>query len=189
MASVSGRPIGALALMLLVCANAARAQDQTPPPAGQASTSGSAPTQAPATTTTPIGQPKLYIDLNKIRSALAAPPAVDLTERQLGFYVLVYARQPKFTDFIGKFDLKNGPVPRAAMTHQDFLNRVTPKELYSNSGGITALEALQFAITNMAAQTIIKRGLEDIRNARDESEIRAIRARIDRELAALAGKG
>jgi len=177
MASGHGCAAGVLTVAIVaVCAGAAFAQGQPPP--------------LPSTTTTPAnGQPRLYIDLNKIKTALATPPAVDFTERQLSFYVLIYAKQPKFTDFIGKFDLKNGPVPHSAMTHQDFLNRVTPKELYSGSGGITAMEALQWAITNMAAQTIIKRGLEDIRNARDASEIRSIRARIDRELAALAGKG
>lgn len=188
MGSGSGSWTCALALALVTAAGVGRAQGQTPPAADQATAAAPAP-QAQTATTPTTSQPKLYIDLNKIRTALASPPAVDFTEQQLRFYILIYARQPKFTDFVGSFDLKNGPVPRSGMTHQDFLNRVTPKELYSNSGGITALEALQFAITNMAAQTIIKRGLEDIRAARTDDEVRAIRARIDRELAALAGKG
>lgn len=133
-------------------------------------------------------QPRLELDLNKIKTALENPQAQNLNEQQLRFYVLVYAKQPRFFDFVGKFDFRNGPVPGAGMTHQEFLSRVTPKD-YATSGGIKAIEALQIAITNMAAQTIIKRGLEALRNARDEREVREIRERIDRELAALAGKG
>jgi hypothetical protein len=48
---------------------------------------------------------------------------------------------------------------------------------------------LQFALTNWAAQALIRRAYEDIKNAKSEKEIAEIRARIDRELAALAGKG
>jgi hypothetical protein len=143
------------------------------------------PVRSPTPSAAPAQSPE---DLDKIKSALEKTPTLILDEQQLRFYVRVYAKQPRFADFIGAFDLKNGPVPRAGMTHQDFLYLVTPKELYASSGGITPLESLQFAITNWAAQAIIKRGLQDIHNARTESEIQAIRARINRELAALAGK-
>jgi hypothetical protein len=50
------------------------------------------------------------------------------------------------------------------------------------------MEALQAAVTNMLGQEIIKRGLKDIQEAKSQREIQAIRDRIDRELAALAGK-
>ena len=40
----------------------------------------------------------------------------------------------------------------------------------------------------MLAQEIIKRGLQEIHDAKSQHEIQTIRDRIDRELAALAGK-
>jgi hypothetical protein len=165
----------------------AQPQDQTPPapPASQ--------TPAPAAQSQgyqPIpGQPRLVMNLEKIRQALEKPPALGLDEEKLKFYILVYAKQPTFATFLGKFDLKNGPVPRAGMTHSEFLKQVTPKELYATSGGISPMESLQAAVTNMLAQEIIKRGLRDISEAKSQREIQTIRDRIDRELAALAGKG
>jgi len=150
------------------------------PPQAQTQKPVTKPDQKPA-------DPSLPVDIEKIKNALERPNTLQLDDSQLRFYASVTAKVPTFEDFIGDFDLKNGPVPRAGMTHQEFLNMVTPKELYS-SAGITAFETLQFAITNWAAQQIIKKGLQEIRQARTEREIRAIRDRINRELAALAGK-
>jgi hypothetical protein len=65
---------------------------------------------------------------------------------------------------------------------------VTPKEMNS-SGGITAIETLQFAFTNWLGQSLIKKAIEDLRNARSEHEIQEIRDRIDRELASLRPPG
>ena len=73
------------------------------------------------------------------------------------------------------------------MTHQDFLNHVTPRDFYG-SAGIKATELLQFSIVNWLGQSLAKKAIESFRNARDESELRAIRARIEQELAALRGK-
>jgi len=152
---------------------AAQSQTQTPKPAAK-------PDQKPA-------DPSLPVDVEKIKTALERPNTLRLDDSQLRFYATVTAKVPTFEDFVGDFDLRNGPVPRAGMTHQEFLNMVTPKELYS-SAGITATEMLQFANTNWAAQQVIKKGLQEIRQARTQREIQAIRERINRELAALAGK-
>lgn len=186
------RPIEVMGWMLAISVLAAAsvgAQTQTPPPpSSQTQTQSQA--QKPTQPQLPLpGQPNVAVDLDKIKNALEKPPALNLDEQQLRFYVLVYAKQPLFATFMGKFDLKNGPVPRAGMTHQEFLKQVTPKELYATSGGITPMEALQAAITNMLGQEIIKRGLREIQEAKSQREIQAIRDRIDRELAALAGKG
>jgi hypothetical protein len=61
---------------------------------------------------------------------------------------------------------------------------VTPKEMNS-SVGITAMETLQFAFTNWLGQSLVKKAIEDLRNAKSEHEIQEIRDRIDRELASL----
>jgi hypothetical protein len=56
--------------------------------------------------------------------------------------------------------------------------------MYS-AAGITATDLVQFAATNFAAQTLLRRAAEEIRNAKNQKEIDAIRSRIDKELAAL----
>ena len=70
------------------------------------------------------------------------------------------------------------------MTHSEFLAMVTPKEMQSQVG-ITARETLEFAFTNWLSQSLIKRAFEEMKNAKDEREVQEIRARIERELAAL----
>ena len=62
---------------------------------------------------------------------------------------------------------------------------VTPKELYG-SGGIQAIELLQFALTDWAAKTLVRRGMEEMKEAKTEREVKEIRERIDRDLAILS---
>jgi hypothetical protein len=167
-------------VMSLTATSAAWAQDQAPPPTtpAQSQSSSAAPSAAQATS-----------DLERVKAQLNRTPTLKLDDQQLRFYIEVVAKQPSIADIIGTYDLMNGPTKRgAAMTHQEFLNMVTPKEMYG-SQGIKPGELLQFALTNWLAQQAIKRAIEDIKNARTEHEVQEIRARIDRELAALRGGG
>jgi hypothetical protein len=126
----------------------------------------------------------------QIRRALGQPTVLRLDERQLRFYLEVVGRQPqKFSaaEFFKGYDLINGPTPRGnPMSHREFLDMVNPKELHSTAG-ITPAEMLQFAMTNWLGQSLLKKALDDVRNARTEKEVQEIRERIDRELAALRG--
>lgn len=144
-----------------------------------------AQTPAPAQTPQP---PPPSTNLDAIKAALSHPPALNLAGDKMRFYLEVYGRQPQFWSFIGSYDLKNGPVKHSTMTGQEFLNMMRPQQLYS-SAGITAPELLQFALTNIAAQALIRNAVRDIRNARTEAEVKAIRERIDAELRALKGGG
>ena len=73
------------------------------------------------------------------------------------------------------------------MTHQEYLTLVTPKEVYS-AAGIQPKEVLQFAVTNYLAQALIRKAMTEIRDAKNDDEIKAIRERINKELAALMGR-
>jgi hypothetical protein len=161
-------------------APAALAQTQTAAPPAQ-----NPPQSKPSPSPTPAPAPD---SLDKIKSALSHPPALNLAGDQMRFYLEVYGKQPQFWSFVGSYDLKNGPVKHSTMTGQEFLDMMRPKQLYS-SAGITAPELLQFALTNIAAQTLIRNAVRDIRNARSEAEVKEIRARIERELQALKGGG
>ena len=126
-------------------------------------------------------------DLNRIKQGLEELPTVRL-DKQVTFFVNVEATGPRFMDLVGGFDLLHGPTPYAGMTHQEFMDMVRPKELFSSTG-ITATDMLQSALVNLMAQQIITRGLDAIHRARSEAEVRAIQARINKELAALNGGG
>jgi hypothetical protein len=125
-------------------------------------------------------------DLDRVRQGLDREPTLNLDDERLRFYASVTAKAPMtFAEYAKGFDLWNGPTKGGnPMTHQEFLNMVTPRDLYG-SGGITASELLQFSLTNWIGQKLLRRGLEELREARTEREAREIRERIERELRAL----
>jgi hypothetical protein len=151
-----------------------------------ASPASTTPSSAGPTNDVPeVTVPVTTSQLDRIRKALDEPPGLTLDDDQLRFYVQILAREPNFAEFVKGYDFKNGPTRRGnPMTHQEFLNMVTPRDFYS-SGGITATEMLQFAVTNWLGQALVKRAIEEMRNAKSEREIQEIRDRIERELEAL----
>lgn len=136
-----------------------------------------------------IQAPERPPNLDRIREAVSKPPEIKITDGQLRIYVEVIAKWPRFDQLVKGYDLMHGPVARGnPMSHAEFLNMVTPRELHS-SGGIKPTEILTMALVNWAGKAVISKGLEAIGNAKSQREIDEIRARIDRELAALRGVG
>ena len=141
----------------------AQQQSAPPPPPG---------TNPPAT---------LPVDLAKIREALKQNPALRLNTDELRFYVDIIGRIPTFEEIVGDFDLRNGQVPGAGMTHDEFLSMVTPKDLHSTTG-ISAIESLSYALTSAAMLSLVKKAYVEYKKAATERERRAIQAQIEREL-------
>jgi hypothetical protein len=203
----SGRTLS-LALASLLMGTSASAGQATPPPANSQTVDRPAPTapsgpqsataQAQVQVLVPASAPdaigpasatSAVIDLGRLKNALEKPALVRIDPQQLRYYMRVLGKQTTFAEFAKGYDWKNGPTKGGnPMTHQEVRAMVTPKYMYS-AAGIKPIEMLQFALTNWAGQALIKKALNDISNARDEREIREIRARIDRELAALKGGG
>lgn len=151
-------------------------------------TSSGTRTETEQTTATPPQTPP-SIDLDRIRKGIEREPALDLTKERLRFYSLVVGQPIDVEKIIGNYNLLNGPTRGgAAMTHQEFLNMVTPKELYG-SGGIRAYELIQWSFVNIVGQALLKKAIEDLKNAKSDQEVAEIRARIDRELEALRRGG
>jgi len=149
--------------------------------------SASAQTADPPPTLPAIQAPERPPNLDRIREAVSKPPEIKISDGQLRIYVEVIAKWPRFDQLVKGYDLMNGPVARGnPMSHAEFLNMVTPRELHS-SGGIKPTEILTMALVNWAGKAVITKGLEAISNAKSQREIDEIRARIDRELAALRG--
>lgn len=152
-----------------------------PPPNPQTSQTAATPpaAQTPAT--------PLPVNVDKIRTDLQKP-RLNINEDRARFYLEVHPPPISFMSLVGSYDLRKGPAGGAALTMREINQMMTPREMYG-SAGITATDLLQFAATNYAAQTLIKRAVAEIREAKTQQEVAAIRARIDRELAALmAGK-
>jgi hypothetical protein len=157
----------------------ASAQTVPPPP-----TSTQAPTQ-PAKQDPPAALPD--VDLKRIKHAIETPVRVRIDDGRVRFYAEAVAHAPiSFQALSVNFDLLNGPVPGAGMTHSEFLSMVTPKELYG-SGGIKPLEMLQWGIVNYAGHWAIRKLYKELSETIDERKKEAIRKQIDKELAALRG--
>jgi hypothetical protein len=181
---VSTIRIGGLSLLLLMGAGpvAAQTQAQSPPAQSQAAPASSLPqlqTAAPSV-------PPVPADLTAIKKALAQPSTLNLVDKDMRYYVMVTSRFPTFEDIVGSFDLRSGPTPYGAMTHQEFIQHTRPNKLYS-AVGFRPIEAL-YAFAIQAAANIAKKGLVALKEAKTEHERQKIREQIDRELAALALK-
>lgn len=153
----------------------------TPVQALAAAHRGQAAQTAPAAT--PPGSPgdqQLPVDMAKIREALKQNPQLRLDTDELRFYVSIIGRIPTFEEIVGDFDLKNGVVPGAGMTHEEYLGMVN-KDLQT-SGGITALDTLQVALTSYGLISLVKKAYEEYKLAKTDRERRLIQERIEREL-------
>lgn len=144
---------------------------------------GQTPTQAAAQEPAlpgSAGDQRLPVDMSKIREALNRNPQLRLQTDELRFYVNIIGRIPTFEEIVGDFDLKNGVVPGAGMTHEEYLAMVNRD--FQTSGGITALDTLQVALTSYALISLVKKAYEEYKLAKTESERQMIQARIEREL-------
>ncbi len=129
----------------------------------------------------------MQLDLGRIREGLAKPiPAKRFDDGRLRFFAETQQKLPSFKALTFGFDLFNGPVPGAGMTHQDFLTMVTPKYINS-SAGIRAIETLEWGLVNYAAVWTVKRLYKELSEAKTAMRKRDIQQQIDRELAALKG--
>lgn len=125
-------------------------------------------------------------DLARIRAAVKREPVLKIEDGQLRIYVEVIANWPSFTEFSRGFDYLHGPTGLDAnpMSHQEFLNMVTPHDMYS-SAGIKPAEIATMAAVNVAGQWAIAKAINKIGAYRKEKQMRDIQEKIDAALAAI----
>jgi hypothetical protein len=162
--------------LLVVCATAfgpwpAMAQDAQPP----APTNGS--------TTANVDPDRLPVNVHKIQRALSKPPAIKLETSRSVFRIEIFGRRPTIEDILGR-DFLKGPVPYGGMTHQEFLNMVTPKDVqgyaaFDNKQGITV------AATSMALQWALQKAIQKFNDAREERAREAAKREVEEALAEL----
>ena len=126
----------------------------------------------------------LPVSLDRIHRALAAPPPVDLLKEQHPvFRVEIVGRKPTLEDILGqKFWV--GPVPYGGMTHQEFMEMATPKELQPY-GGFTGKYLVAETALTLAEQWALKSAIKKFQDAHDEHEREAARKEVMDALAEL----
>jgi hypothetical protein len=113
------------------------------------------PRPASAQAAASVDVDRVPVSLERIRRELRSPEAAVTGDGRLRYYVEVYGKAPRLTilEHLDGFDLRRGPVPFSGMTHQDFLDFVTPPE-YRSFAGFSGKEAVQVAATTYLARWI-----------------------------------
>ena len=142
------------------------------------------PQEKPQPETAPIKPEDLPVSLERIQAALAKTPMLrfDQNERPV-FRIQVFGDKPTIEDILGP-DYKPGPVPYGSMTHQEFLNMVTPKDVqgyaaFSNEEGAVV------ASTSLLFQWALQKAIQKFRESKDEREREAARREVMDALNAL----
>jgi hypothetical protein len=136
----------------------------------------------PSTPSSP-SDPSLPVSLERIQRALSAPKPIELKEQHPVFRLEIFGRQPTIEDVLGdKFWV--GPVPYGGMTHQDFLDMVTPKLAQPYAGFTGKYLVAETALTLME-QWALKSAVRKFRDAKGEHEREAARKEVLDALAAL----
>jgi hypothetical protein len=147
----------------------------------------SKPEEQPTTVLNPV---EIGVSLDRIQRALAKPPAIkvqDATKRENSdvplFRMSIEERKLTIVEILGP-DFWRGPAPYGGMSHQEFLNMVTPKDVqgfapYSNA------EAATIAVTAFALQWGLKNAIRALQDAKDEREREAARQEVQQAVEAL----
>ncbi len=123
------------------------------------------------------GEPiTLPVSLAKIQKAISRPPAIKPASDRVVFRVEVFAKKPTIVDILGPDYLK-GPVPYGGMTHQEFLNMVTPNDFRGYSI-FTNKEGMIVAATSLALQWALMKAIDRLKDARTERAREAARKEV-----------
>lgn len=126
---------------------------------------------------------RLPIDINKIQRALSRPPAIKLETSRTVFRVEIFGRTPTIEDILGR-DYLRGPVPGGVMTHQEFLNMVTPKDVQGYAA-FDNKQALTVAATSFALKWALQKAVDKYQSAQNERAREAAKREVEEALADL----
>ncbi len=137
------RRIVALAVIVVLTMPAMGfAQQQNPPAQPDTTATAQTNTKQRTSSDTDITLP---VSLERIRRELihqAARSRNDSHGLDIRYYVEVYGHAPQIQIFSPDEDLVHGPVPYGGMTHQEFLNLVTPQEFRAPAADLSMLPML-----------------------------------------------
>jgi hypothetical protein len=126
---------------------------------------------------------ELPVSLDRIQRALSNKPMIELKEQHPVFRLEIFGRKPTLEDILGeKFWL--GPSNYGSMTHQEFMDKVTPKEVQSY-GGFTGTSLLQVTALTLMEQWALKQAVKKFHTAFTDHEREAARKEVIDALAAL----
>lgn len=152
-------------------------------PIVSAQTPDSQPGAATNGSTAALNPDRLPVDLEKIQRALSKPPAIKLDTNRAVFRIEIFGRKLNIEDILGRDYLK-GPAPAGSMTHQEFLNMVTPKDVQGYAA-FDNKQALTVAATSFALQWALQKAIKKYQDASEERAREAAKREVEEALAEL----
>jgi hypothetical protein len=125
----------------------------------------------------------LPISIDRIQRRLAQEPAIRPNDARQVFRVQVIGRSPTIDEILGP-NWRRGPVPASAMSHQEFLNMVTPRDVQGYAA-FDNRQALMVAATSFALQWGLRQAMQKLDDARSERQREAAQREVDQALSAL----
>ena len=123
------------------------------------------------------------MSLDRIQRALSAKPGLELKEEHPVFRLEVFGRKPTLEDILGeKFWI--GPTPYGGMTHQEYLEKVTPK-LAQPYHAFSGTSLLKVTALTLIEQWALKQAIQKFRSALNNREREAARQEVMEAMAAL----
>lgn len=119
---------------------------------------------------------QLPVSLERIQEAVSRPPAIRTGGDRPVFRVEVIERRPTIEDILGP-DYLRGPAPASSMSHQEFLNMVTPQE-FRGMAMFTNKEAITIAATSLALQWALSKAVDKLKEARTARAKEAARREV-----------
>lgn len=177
----------AVALVAMSGQQAAKTSQQTSAPqqapvqsSGQATVAAQTTTGAQSTAGAQAdGQASdsnLPVSLDRIERALAAPPPFDFTEQHPVFRLEIFGRKPSLEDIMGE-RFWVGPVSYGGMTHREFMDMSTPKELQPY-GGFSGKYLVAETVLTLAEEWAVKAAIHKFKSAKSDHERDAARKEV-----------
>lgn len=144
------------------------------------------PTEPPAAqppVTTGIDGVNLGVSLGRIQEAVQRPPAIVPESSRPVFRIEILERKPTLEEILGS-DYLRGPVPAGGMSHQEFIDMVTPDE-FRGVAMFTNKEAMTIAATSLALQWALLKAVDTLRDARTERAKEAARQEVAEAMRAI----
>ena len=142
-----------------------------------------APAAAEAQAAEPLDPEALPVNVDKIQRVLSRPQVINPHSTRAVFRIEVFGRKPTIAEILGPDYLK-GPSMAGPMTHQEFLNMVTPKDVQ----GYAAFDNKQgmiVAATSFALQWALRQAMQKFEDARTTRQKEDARKEVEQALAAL----
>ena len=177
-----GITFAVLILLAVTPTNAFARQDQaSSSTTGAVATNGAAEAGAAAAPT--VDPDALGINIERIQRAVGRVPAIRPDSTRPVFRIQVFSRKPTIDDILGP-DWRKGPTPMGAMTHQEFLNLVTP-EAVRGYAAFDNKQAVTVAATSFALKWALQKAVDKLQEAKTDRAKEAARKEVAEALMAL----